>query len=138
MSPPRGKRAPLDPDTLRRRGRHQRAARRRRRRRSAVVAVTAILALGLAAGIGGTAGIPAYGSACGVEDRRFFAHSGVDLEGIARAAVADIRAGEIVEGGSTITQQLVRNLYISRERTVQRKGKEGCPATKPGRARAKP
>ena len=65
-----------------------------------------------------------------VEDRRFFAHGGVDIEGIARAAVADIRAGEIVEGGSTITQQLVRNLYISRERTVQRKVKEACLATK--------
>jgi penicillin-binding protein 1A len=54
----------------------------------------------------------------------------VDIEGIARAAVADIRAGAIVEGGSTITQQLVRNLYISRERTVQRKVKEACLATK--------
>jgi penicillin-binding protein 1A len=65
-----------------------------------------------------------------VEDRRFFDHGGVDIEGIARAAVADIRAGAIVEGGSTITQQLVRNLYISRERTVQRKVKEACLATK--------
>ena len=43
-----------------------------------------------------------------IEDRRFFDHGGVDLEGIARAAVADIKAGPIVEGGSTITQQLVR------------------------------
>ena len=65
-----------------------------------------------------------------VEDRRFFAHGGVDIEGIARAAVADVKAGRIVEGGSTITQQLVRNLYISRERTVQRKLKEACLATK--------
>jgi penicillin-binding protein 1A len=65
-----------------------------------------------------------------VEDRRFFDHGGVDIEGIARAAVADIKAGAIVEGGSTITQQLVRNLYISRERTVQRKVKEACLATK--------
>ena len=65
-----------------------------------------------------------------VEDRRFFAHDGVDIEGIARAAVADVKAGRIVEGGSTITQQLVRNLYISRERTVQRKLKEACLATK--------
>jgi penicillin-binding protein 1A len=65
-----------------------------------------------------------------VEDRRFFDHGGVDLEGIARAAVADIRAGAIVEGGSTISQQLVRDLYISRERTVQRKLKEACLATK--------
>lgn len=65
-----------------------------------------------------------------VEDRRFFDHSGLDLEGIARAAVKDIQAGAIVEGGSTITQQLVRNLYISKERTVQRKLKEACLATK--------
>jgi penicillin-binding protein 1A len=65
-----------------------------------------------------------------VEDRRFFKHNGIDVEGIARAAVADIKAGRIVEGGSTITQQLVRNLYISSERTVQRKLKEACLATK--------
>jgi penicillin-binding protein 1A len=65
-----------------------------------------------------------------VEDRRFFEHNGLDLEGIARAAVADIRAGAIVEGGSTITQQLVRNLYISKERTVERKLKEACLAAK--------
>ena len=65
-----------------------------------------------------------------IEDRRFFNHGGVDFEGIARAAVADIKAGSIVEGGSTITQQLVRNLYISREQTVQRKVKEACLASK--------
>jgi penicillin-binding protein 1A len=65
-----------------------------------------------------------------VEDRRFLEHGGIDVEGIARAAVADIKAGAIVEGGSTITQQLVRNLYISRERTMQRKVKEACLATK--------
>ena len=73
-----------------------------------------------------------------VEDRRFYEHGGVDIEGIARAAVADIKAGRIVEGGSTITQQLVRNLYISRERTVQRKLKEACLATKLERVRTKP
>jgi penicillin-binding protein 1A len=65
-----------------------------------------------------------------IEDRRFFEHGGIDIEGIARAAVADVRAGSVVEGGSTITQQLVRNLYISREKTVQRKLKEACLATK--------
>lgn len=65
-----------------------------------------------------------------VEDRRFFQHSGLDLEGIARAAVKDIQARAIVEGGSTITQQLVRNLYISKERTVERKLKEACLAAK--------
>jgi penicillin-binding protein 1A len=72
-----------------------------------------------------------------IEDRRFFEHNGVDIEGTARAALANIRAGGIVEGGSTITQQLVRNLYISRERTVQRKVKEACLATKLDRARSK-
>jgi penicillin-binding protein 1A len=65
-----------------------------------------------------------------VEDRRFFEHGGIDFEGIARAAVADVRAGRIVEGGSTISQQLVRDLYISQERTIQRKLKEACLATK--------
>ena len=69
-----------------------------------------------------------------IEDRRFFEHSGVDFEGIARATVKNIEAGGIVEGGSTITQQLVRNLYISREQTVQRKVKEACLATKLDRA----
>jgi penicillin-binding protein 1A len=69
-----------------------------------------------------------------VEDRRFFEHGGVDVEGVARAAVTDLKAGRIVEGGSTITQQLVRNLYISNERTVQRKLKEACLATKLDRA----
>jgi penicillin-binding protein 1A len=69
-----------------------------------------------------------------IEDRRFLEHDGIDVEGIARAAVENLRAGEIVEGGSTITQQLVRNLYISREQTVQRKVKEACLATKLDRA----
>ena len=53
-----------------------------------------------------------------IEDRRFFAHGGIDAEGIARALWRDVKAGTVVEGGSTITQQLVRNLYISNERTV--------------------
>jgi penicillin-binding protein 1A len=65
-----------------------------------------------------------------IEDRRFYEHGGLDVEGIARAAVADVRAGRVVEGGSTITQQLVRNLFISNERTVKRKLKEACLATK--------
>jgi penicillin-binding protein 1A len=65
-----------------------------------------------------------------VEDRRFYQHGGVDYEGIARAAWRDLNKGRVVEGGSTITQQLVRNLYISRERTLQRKIKEACLAIK--------
>jgi penicillin-binding protein 1A len=65
-----------------------------------------------------------------VEDRRFYQHGGVDYEGILRAAWRDLNKGRVVEGGSTITQQLVRNLYISRERTFERKIKEACLAIK--------
>jgi len=57
-----------------------------------------------------------------IEDQRFYQHDGVDYEGILRAAVKDLEAGEAVEGGSTITQQLVRNLCIRNpERTLERK-----------------
>lgn len=72
-----------------------------------------------------------------IEDRRFYDHGGIDAEGIARALWADLKAGKVVQGGSTITQQLVRNLYISRERTVQRKLKEACLAVKLNRAWSK-
>jgi penicillin-binding protein 1A len=69
-------------------------------------------------------------STISIEDRRFYEHGGLDPTGIARAVWADVRAGGFVQGGSTITQQLVRNLYISRERTVTRKLKEACLAVK--------
>ncbi len=59
-----------------------------------------------------------------IEDERFYEHGGVDYEGIVRAAVKNLEAGKTVEGGSTITQQLVRNLYVGRERTLQRKIRE--------------
>ena len=59
-----------------------------------------------------------------VEDRRFYEHSGVDIEGIIRAAFKNLESGETVEGGSTLTMQLVRNLYISNEKTWQRKIRE--------------
>ena len=65
-----------------------------------------------------------------VEDRRFYEHDGLDLRGIARAAVRNIEARQIVEGGSTLTQQLVRNLYLSRDRTWERKRTEACLALK--------
>jgi penicillin-binding protein 1A len=66
-----------------------------------------------------------------IEDRRFYQHSGIDLEGIGRALVRDIQEGRVVEGGSTITQQLVRNLYIRKnERTLQRKVTEACLAVR--------
>jgi penicillin-binding protein 1A len=65
-----------------------------------------------------------------IEDRRFYQHGGVDPVGIARAVVADVRAGKFAQGGSTITQELVRNLYLSRERTLKRKVTEACLAIK--------
>jgi penicillin-binding protein 1A len=65
-----------------------------------------------------------------IEDRRFYEHGGVDPVGIARAVVADVKARKFVQGGSTITQELVRNLYLSRERTLKRKLTEACLAIK--------
>ncbi len=59
-----------------------------------------------------------------IEDRRFYQHEGVDFEGVVRAAMANLNSGETVEGGSTLTMQLVRTLYISNERTFERKIRE--------------
>lgn len=58
------------------------------------------------------------------EDSNFFHHGGVDAMGVARAAVTDIKAGRVVEGASTITMQLARSLFLSRERTWRRKVEE--------------
>jgi penicillin-binding protein 1A len=65
-----------------------------------------------------------------IEDQGFFEHDGVDYDAIARAAVENIEAGEIRQGGSTITQQLVRNLYIANpDDTIERKIREAKLAT---------
>lgn len=64
-----------------------------------------------------------------VEDRRFFSHRGVDPWAIFRAAWSNLQAGRTVQGGSTLTQQLVRNLYLSREQSFARKGWEALLAT---------
>ena len=63
-----------------------------------------------------------------VEDRRFFEHAGVDLRGIARALWANIRAGRTVQGGSTLTQQLVKNFILTPERSLRRKLNEALMA----------
>lgn len=59
-----------------------------------------------------------------IEDRRFYDHWGMDLKGIARAFVVNVKKGRFVQGGSTITQQLAKNLFLSRERTLKRKIQE--------------
>ena len=59
-----------------------------------------------------------------IEDRRFYWHFGIDPIGLARAMVANVRAGHIVEGGSTITQQLAKNLFLTPDRTFERKIQE--------------
>jgi penicillin-binding protein 1A len=63
-----------------------------------------------------------------VEDRRFWEHRGVDFRGIVRAVWADITHKAVVEGGSTITQQFVKNTYTHQERTISRKLKEAALA----------
>lgn len=59
-----------------------------------------------------------------IEDRKFYNHWGVDIIGITRAVIQNIKAGRTVQGASTITQQLARNLFLTQERTIVRKLKE--------------
>jgi 1A family penicillin-binding protein len=59
-----------------------------------------------------------------IEDVRFYQHGGIDVRGIARALVKDVVKGKMVEGGSTITQQLIKNKYLTGEKTIDRKLKE--------------
>ena len=63
-----------------------------------------------------------------VEDQRFYEHNGVDVRGIARALWQDVRQQGIVEGGSTITQQFIKNAYIRNEKSIARKVREAALA----------
>jgi penicillin-binding protein 1A len=62
------------------------------------------------------------------EDRRFYVHSGIDYQGIVRAALANVRQRDVVEGASTITQQLARIAFLDQERSFQRKAREALLA----------
>jgi len=73
-----------------------------------------------------------------IEDRRFWQHGALDYAGIMRALLANVQAGHVVQGGSTITQQLARNLYIKKpSQTFGRKATEACLAIKLAREKPK-
>jgi len=59
-----------------------------------------------------------------IEDRRFYDHFGIDIWGIVRAAATNLRAGRLVQGGSTLTQQIAKNVFLTHERTLRRKVQE--------------
>jgi membrane peptidoglycan carboxypeptidase len=63
-----------------------------------------------------------------IEDRRFYYHHGIDFKGLMRAAYVDATSGQIVEGGSTITEQLVKQLYVGSAQTITRKVDEASLA----------
>jgi penicillin-binding protein 1A len=64
------------------------------------------------------------GAFLAIEDRRFYEHGGIDYRGLARATLANVQAGSVVQGGSTITQQYVKNAFLTHDRTFARKFKE--------------
>lgn len=70
--------------------------------------------------------MPAYlpQAVIATEDRRFYHHFGLDLIGLARAVYVNLKAGDLVQGGSSITQQLAKNIFLTPERSLHRKGQE--------------
>jgi len=70
------------------------------------------------------------GAVIAVEDRRFYDHFGVDLRALVRAVVVNVQAGRVEQGGSTITQQVAKNLFLTPDRTLPRKIKEALLAVK--------
>jgi len=73
-----------------------------------------------------------------MEDENFYSHHGLDFKGIARALFRDVLAGSFVEGGSTLTQQLARNLFLTRKRQISRKVSEAILAIQIERRYSKP
>jgi penicillin-binding protein 1A len=84
--------------------------------------------------------LPAYVPAAfvAIEDRRFYSHDGFDPVGMARAIVSDLGRGRAAQGASTITQQLARNLFLSADRTMERKALELVYAVELEQAYSKP
>jgi len=78
----------------------------------------------------GLAELPAYvgDAVIAIEDHRFYSHFGIDPIGLMRATLANFRAGKIVQGGSTLTQQLAKNIFLTHERTFDRKLQEALLA----------
>lgn len=74
--------------------------------------------------------LPPYvaGAVMGIEDRRFYSHFGIDPIGLARAMWVNIRVGRFAQGGSTITQQLAKNLFLTPDKTIRRKVQEAMLA----------
>lgn len=68
--------------------------------------------------------LPMQQAIIAVEDSRFYHHMGFDIEGIFRATLVNVQTGAFTEGGSTITQQLIKNLFLTHERTLVRKAEE--------------
>ena len=63
-----------------------------------------------------------------IEDRRYWEHSGVDVRAVGRALWEDVRQQKVVEGGSTITQQFVKNVWLQDQRSIGRKVREAALA----------
>lgn len=85
-----------------------------------------LIATGVEREIAPLSSVPMYlqEATIAVEDASFYSHSGINLKGIVRAMVANLKAGHVVQGGSTITQQLAKNLFLSNDRTILRKIRE--------------
>ena len=72
--------------------------------------------------------LPLVRAVLAVEDKRFFQHSGIDFRGLARAMLVNLVSGRVRQGGSTLTQQLMKNFFLTKERTISRKIREAAMA----------